>query len=133
MITKEQWAKLGQGNVVRYKRGKTWVLRTVLHGPADGILGCRRSSGGITFLKWQHSKFHNPTTTYFWNDLKDKVEWTGCKVKGGLATYPEVRRIHEMFGEKAVQMVEKRMDEFQKTWERIRKWHSARYSPHSAA
>lgn len=122
MISKEQWSKLRQGSVLRYKRGQTWVLRTVLLGPADGLPRSKSNPGGITLIKWRHSRFDNPTTTYFWSDLKDKAEWTGCQIKHERATYPEMRRIRDMFGEKAMKLVEQRLDETKKSWERIRKW-----------
>lgn len=126
MITKEQWSKLRKGSILRYKHCETWVLRTVLLGPADGIPSTKRSSGGVTLIKWNHSRFDNPTTTYFWSDLKDKVEWTGCRIKSERATYPEMQRIKEMFGEKAMKLVERRLNETKKSWERIRKWQEAR-------
>lgn len=128
MITKEQWAKLGQGSVLRYKRGKTWVCRTVLLGPADGGASSNATGSGVTLIKWQHSKFYNPTTTYFWTDLKDKTEFTGMKVKGELATFPELRRIREMFGAEALDMVLARLSETRRSWERIKRWQEARYS-----
>jgi len=127
MITKKQWSKLRQGSVLRYKRGDTWVLRTVLLGPADGLPTSKANGGGVTLIKWNHSKFHNPTTTYFWADLKDKTEWTGCHIKGECATYPEMRRVRELFGDKAMAMVEERLDQTLKSWERIRKWSNARH------
>jgi hypothetical protein len=128
MITKEQWAKLGQGSVLRYKRGQTWVCRTVLLGPSDGFPASKANGGGVTLIKWQHSRFYNPTTTYFWSDLKDKTEFTGMKVKGELATFPEMRRIKQMFGAEALEMVLGRLNETRASWERIRKWADARYS-----
>lgn len=121
VITKEQWNKLGQGSLLRYKRGNRWVLRTVLLGPADSIPATRRNSGGVTLTKWNHSQFYNPTTTYFWTDLKDKTEWTGCRVKGELATFPEMRRIKEMFGAKALEIVLAKLNETRASWERIKK------------
>lgn len=132
MITKEQWSKLRAGCVLRYRRGDQWVLRTVLLGPADGIPPTRRSSGGVTLMKWTHSRFHNPCTTYFWADLKDKTEFTGMKVKGDLATYPEMRRIKQMFGAEALEMVLVRLNETRASWERIRKWYNARHSRQNA-
>lgn len=126
MITKEQWMRLRQGSVIRYKRYDTWVLRTVLLGPADGIHS-RKSSGGVVLLKWKHSQFDNPTTTYFWTDLKDKIEVTCMKITSGPATYPEIQRIQEMFGQEAMEKVEKRLQHTKDCWQKISKWQKARH------
>jgi hypothetical protein len=120
MITKQEWNRLKRGSVIKYTDGARFKYRTVLSGPAD--CGCTNpGAGGITLVKVRHSRFHNPTTTYFWNDLKDKIEYTGLRMKHPMPTSGEEVRAKEMFGLSAMDMVQERLDDTKACWEHIQK------------
>lgn len=111
MITREQWNRLGKGSIVRYHNGSRWILRTVLSGPADpGYVVKKGKTGSITFVKIKDSYIHNPTTTYTYTDLKNKIEFTGMRIKPRQPTAAEQRNLRQMYGANAMQLVQERMD-----------------------
>jgi hypothetical protein len=90
-ISREQFMTLRHGDVVRwYRKDGSFIERTVLDGPADEEPPC----GGLRFPIRRRSWTGRIHTTVGWNDVKHKIEFTGKRLKEGMASFDELERLY---------------------------------------
>lgn len=88
-MTKEQFKTLRNGDVILWKKGAARYFRTIVTGPADrdDNYPC------VTLPIRKRSWTGRPYTIYGWNDIKDRIEYTGKRYTELLLNPEELERL----------------------------------------